>query len=150
MNTTEYFAAIDALSEHLQEVQPIFDDFCARNKFVYVPKLAIGRYPRIRIVRERFTNIYFDLWMDLDEKGRRFEKFRRDLPYSLYAGADIIETDGSKYGIRFQKGITCFSGKPFDQVGAVLQNEMEKHLPILEGWNLQYLKANGEKVQLGT
>ena len=139
-----------ALNEHLQEVQPLFDDFCARNGFVYVPRLAIGRYPRIRIVRERLTNIYFDLWMDLDDKGCRFEKFRRDLPYSLYAGADIIENDGSKCGIRFQKGITWFSGKPFDQVGAVLQSEMKKHLPTLEEWDVQYLKDNGKKVQLGS
>jgi hypothetical protein len=150
MNEADYFAAIAALNEHLREVQPIFDEFCARNGFVYVPRLSIGRYPRIRIVRERQTNIYFDLWMDLDEKGGRFETFRRDLPYSLYAGADIIENDGSKHGIRFQKGITCFSGKPFDQVGAVLQSEMQKQLPTLEQWDAKYLKENGEKVKLGS
>jgi hypothetical protein len=150
MNETDYFAAIAALNEHLHEVQPIFDEFCARNGFVYVPRQAIGRYPRIRIVRERLTNIYFDLWMDLDEKGGRFEKFSRDLPYSLYAGADIIENDGSKHCIRFQKGITCFSGKPFDQVPAVLQSEMENHLPTLEQWDAKYLKENGEKVKLGS
>ena len=150
MNEAEYFDTLDALSKHLQEVRPIFDDFCARNEFVYVPRLAIGRYPRIRIVRERLTNIYFDLWMDCDEKGQRFEQFRRDLPYSLYAGASIIEADGSKHGIRFQKDITCFSGKPFDQVGAVLQSEMEKHLPTLEQWDVQHLRQHGKKVQLGT
>jgi hypothetical protein len=150
MNETDYFAAIDALNEHLQEVQPIFDDFCARNGFVYVPRLAIGRYPRIRITRERLTTLYFDLQMELDEKGRRFEKFRRDLPYALYAGASIAENDGSKYGLRFQKSLICFSGKPFDQVGAVLRSEMEKYLPTLESWDAQYLKENGKKVKLGT
>ena len=107
-------------------------------------------YPRIRIARDRLTNLYFDLWMDCDEKGQRFEQFRRDLPYSLYAGASIIEADGSKHGIRCQIDITCFSGKPFDQVGAVLQSEMEKHLPTLEAWDAQYLKENGKKVKLGT
>ena len=139
-----------ALSEHLQEVRPIFDDFCARNEFVYVPRLAIGRYPRIRIIRDRLTTLYFDLWMDFDEHGSRFEKFRRDLPYSLYAGASIIEDDGSKHGIRFQKDITCFSGKPFDQVGPILQSEMAKYLPTLEAWDTQHLKDHGKKIQLGT
>jgi hypothetical protein len=155
MNEADFLAAnkymdFVALNEHLKEVRPIFDDFCARHGFAYVARTAIGRYPRIRIARERLTSLYFDLWMDFDEKGQRFEQFRRDLPYSLYAGASIIEADGSKHGIRFQKDITCFSGKPFDQVGAVLQSEMEKHLPTLEGWDAQYLKNNGEKVQLGT
>jgi len=138
-----------ALNEHLKEVQPIFEAFCARHGFVYVPRQAIGRYPRIRIAREDVTKLYFDFQMDLDEKGRRFEQFRRNLPYSLGAGAYVDEQDGSKYGVRFQKGLICFSGKPFDQTGSVLQSEMEKHLPTLEQWDVQYLKDNGQKVQLG-
>jgi hypothetical protein len=155
MNEADFLASnkfmdFVALNEHLKEVRPIFDDFCARHGFVYVPRQAIGRYPRIRIARDGLTRLYFDLWMDFDEKGSRFEKFRRDLPYSLYAGASIIENDGSKHGVRFQKGFVCFSGKPFDQVAAVLQSEMEQHLPTLEGWDAQYLKDNGQKVRLGT
>jgi len=155
MNETDFLAAnkymdFVALNEHLKELRPIFDDFCAKNGFVYVPRLSIGRYPRIRIARERLTKLYFELQMELDEKGCRFEKFRRDLPYGLCAGADIVEDDGSKHGVRFQKDIICFSGKPFDQVGAVLKSEMEKHLPTLEAWDVQFLKDNGEKVQLGS
>lgn len=150
MNEANYFAAIDALNEHLEEVRPIFDLFCAGNGFVVVPRLAIGRYPRIRIERDYLISLYFDLWMDFDANGRRFERFRHDLPYSLYAGASIIETDGSKYGIRFQNDITCFSGRPFDQIGAVLQNEMQKYLTTLEKWDVQYLKDHGKKVRLGS
>src|SRR5262245_4385761 len=108
-----------ALNEHLGEVRPIFDCFCERHEFEYLPRTAIGRYPRIRIQRVRETTVYFDLWMELDANGSRFEHFRRDLPYALFAGAHVVVNDGSKYGVRFQQGITCFSGKPFDQVGAV-------------------------------
>ncbi|HOY59217.1 MAG TPA: hypothetical protein PK640_13920 [Verrucomicrobiota bacterium] len=143
-------AGFDALSEHLREVRPIIDDFCARHGFAYMPRAAIGRYPRIRIAREGSTKLYFDLQMELDEKGQRFEQFRPDLPYALCAGASIVEDDGSKYGVRFQKGFICFSGRPFEQVAAVLQSEMEKHLPTLEAWDARYLKENGEKIQLGT
>jgi hypothetical protein len=155
MNEADFLASnksIDfvALNEHLKEVRPIVDDFCARRGFAYMHREGIGRYPRIRIAREGLIHLYFDLQMELDENGKRFEKFTRNLPYGLCAGAYIVEDDGSKYGVRFQKGLICFSGKPFDQVGAVLQSEMEKHLPTLEQWDAQHLEDNGKKVQLGT
>ncbi len=139
-----------ALNEHLEEVRPIFDDFCARHGFVYVDRKSLGRYPRVRIEKTGATKIWFDLWIELDKKGHRVERFRRDLPYELSAGAYVDVPDGSKYGTRFQKGVQCFAGKPFDQVGTVLRSEMEKHLPTLEQWDVQHLKDNVNKVQLGT
>jgi hypothetical protein len=136
------------LNEHLQEVRPIFDDFCARNGFVFVNRKSLGRYPRIRIERPGALKIWFDLWMELDKDGHRFEQFRSDLPYELSAGAYVDEQDGSKHGVRFQKCISCFSGKPFYQVSAVLQGEMQTHLRALEEWDVQYLMDNGKKIQL--
>jgi hypothetical protein len=150
MNEADYFAALDALNEHLQEVRPIFDEFCACNGFVYVDRRSLGRYPRIRIERPGETTIWFDLWMEFDQDGHRFERFRRDLPYELSAGAYVDMQDGSKHGTRFQKAVQCFSGKPFDQIGALLKGEMEKHLQSLEAWDMQYLKDHGEKVRLGS
>jgi hypothetical protein len=146
MNESE----ISALNEHLEEVRPLFDSFCARHGFVYVNRSSLGRYPRVRIEKVGATTIWFDLWMECDKDGRRFERFRRDLPYELSAGAYVDLQDGSKYGTRFQKAVQCFAGKPFDQIGAVLQGEMERYLPTLEQWDVQYLKDNGKKVQLGT
>ena len=139
-----------ALNEHLEEVRPIFDDFCARHGFVYVNRKSLGRYPRVRIEKTGATKIWFELWMECDKDGQRFERFRHDLPYELSAGAYVDVPDGSKHGTRFQKAAQCFAGKPFDQVGAVLRSEMEKHLPTLEQWDVQHLKDNGKKVQLGT
>src|SRR5580704_15841622 len=145
----DFEAAFEALREHLQEVRPIFDKFAARHNFEYLPRLAIGRYPRIRIQRRGAVTLYFDLWMQCDEQEKRFEEFRRDLPYDLYAGAVTIEDDGSKYGIGFHKGLTCFSGTPLDQVGASLEGQMEQTLPTGEAWDVQYVEANGQKVRLG-
>ena len=88
--------------------------------------------------------------MEFGKDGQRYEQFSRDLPYELSAGASLAVPDGSKYGIRFDKCFQCFSGKPFDQVGAVLQCELETHLRTLEQWDVQYLKQNGEKMQLGS
>lgn len=141
-------AAFAALNDHLKEVRPIFDDFCARHGFVPVNRAALGRYPRIRIERPGTVKIWFDLWMELDKEGRRFEQFRRDLPYELGAGGYVVVQDGSKYGTRFQRAIQCFSGKPFDEVGAVLHSEMENQLRALEAWDVQFLKNYGEKVPL--
>ena len=138
-----------AFSGHLQELLPIFDKFCAQYGFDYVAKTAIGRYPRIRIIRSGVIELHFDLWMQLDKHGKRFEEFKRDLPYDLGAGACLLENDGSKHGVRYQKSFLCFFGKPFHEVGAILQSEMEKHLHTLEAWDTQYLKDEGEKVQLG-
>jgi hypothetical protein len=149
MGEAYFFGHFAALNEHLQELLPIFDDFCARNGFVYANKESLGRYPRIRIEKNGATNIYYDLRMGLDREGHRFEQFRHDLPYDLSAGAYLVVQDGSKYGIHFSKYIQCFSGKPFDQMSVVLQSEMQKHLPMLKEWDVQYLKDNGKKVQLG-
>ncbi len=143
-------ADFDALNEHLEEVRPIFDDFCALNRFVYVDRTSLGRYPRIRIERPGSIKLWFDLWMESDKNGRRFERFRRDLPYELSAGAYMDIDDGSKYGTRFQKAFSCFSGKPFDEVGAILLGELQRHLRTLELWDEQYLKTHGMKVQLGS
>jgi hypothetical protein len=149
----DFEAHFAALREHLQEVRPIFDEFCARHSFVYASQSSLGRYPRIRIVRpglykDDIIELWFDLWMGLDEKGNYFEEFRRDLPYDLGAGAYINVSDDSGHTSRVGIRFACFSGKPFDQVGAVLQGEMQKHLVTLEKWDVQYLKDHGERVQL--
>ena len=139
-----------ALNEHLREVQPIFDAFCARHGFGYVDRRSLGRYPRIRIEKRGATNIWFDLWMEFDKDGHRVERFRPDVPYELSAGVYVDLQDGSRYGTRFQKAIQCFSGKPFTQIATLLQSELEKHLQTLEAWDLQYLKDHGEEVHLGS
>ncbi len=77
------------LNEHLEEVRPIFDDFCARHGFVYVNRKSLGRYPRIRIERPGAPTIWFDLWMEFNKDGQRFEQFTRDLPYECVGGLAI-------------------------------------------------------------
>lgn len=148
MNEADFEAHFAALREHLQEVRPIFDAFCERHGFVYVNPGALGRCPRIRIERVGAVDIWFDLWMELDKDGRRFEKFWRGAPYMLSTGAHFVVPDGSSDGTRFQNAQRCFSAMPFDQVASVLQAEMEKHLVVIERWDQEFLKANGDEVQL--
>jgi hypothetical protein len=148
MNETDYFAALDALNKHLQEVQPIFDDFCVQYGFVYVDRKSLGQYPRIRIERPGAITIWFDLWMEFDKDGKRFEYFKRDLPYELSAGAFVFETDSSNQRTRFDKSFQCFSGKPFEEVSAVLKSEMQTNLLTLEKWDFKYIEDNGRKIIL--
>lgn len=138
-----------ALAEHLERVTPVFDRFCANHGFAYVPKKSLGRYPRIRIEREGEVRIWFDLWMQLGKDGHRLEKYIPDAPYELSAGAYVDVPDGTKYGIRYQKALQCFSGKPFSAVPATLEAEMEKHLLELRKWDSDYLKNSGQAVRLG-
>ena len=86
--------------------------------------------------------------MGLDSEGKRFEWFRRDLPYDFGAGADCVLQNGSKHESRFGMMIECFRNRPFDQIGSILSYEMETHLPTLEQWDVQYLLSHGTRVPL--
>jgi hypothetical protein len=144
-------AGFVALCEHLSEVRPIFDDFCARTGFVNFPKLALGRYPRIRIVRPAVEvpsgtiKLSFELYMEFDEHGQRFELFRPDLPYTLEACAQLDIRDDPKRGVRYWIGSVCFAHTPFHSVIAVLQREMESRLSVMELWDRQYIEEHGRK-----
>ena len=141
---------LEAFYSHLSEVRPIIEKFCALNGFELVDQKSLGRYPRIRIKRPGMVRCWFDLSMELDTNGRRYEKFSRDIPYELSAGAYVDVQDGSKYGSRFQKSVSCFSGTPFGRVPAILQNEMQKYLPRIDGWDMDSLKDKGQKIELGS
>jgi hypothetical protein len=144
MNESDF----DALNEHLGEVRPLFDQFCSQNGFRFVSRLAIGRYPRIRIEKPGSPKLWFDFRMELDLKGRRFERFSRGLPYELAAGAYIVVNDEQERKVRFQKSIQCFAGKLFDQVHSTLPHDLRNGLQIVESWDSAYLRQNGARVQL--
>jgi hypothetical protein len=143
-------SAFDALNEHLAEVRPVVDEFCASHGFDYVDRRSLGRYPRIRIEKTNVVTMWFDLWMELDREGNRVETFRRELPYELSAGAYIDRPDGSRFGRRFQKSLLCFSGRPFEEVSSTLLREMQKGLLAIDVWDEKYLEDNGQEIQLGS
>jgi hypothetical protein len=75
--------AFDSLNEHLAEVRPIFDRFCAEKGFEYVDRRSLGRYPRIRIEKRESIIGWLELWMECNHDGRRSETFGRDFPNEL-------------------------------------------------------------------
>lgn len=137
------------LNEHLEEVRPVFDRFCTQHGFAWVDKRSLGRYPRVRIRKEGKIDVWYELAMAPDEHGQRIDRFTPDALYELGAGGSITVQDGSRFGTRFQKAFWCFSGVPFHRVPAILMAELEKHLPQLEEWDAEYLKAHGQRVRLG-
>ena len=141
-------ADYNALCAHLDEVRPVVAEFCARHKFESVSPARLGRYPRIRVERVTEVTVWLDLWMGLDENGRRFERFRRNLPYDLHGGVTLDVRDESGIGTRFVMTRAAFTGKPFEEVGAVLLAEMERLLPHLAHWNAQSLKERGKRTPL--
>ena len=90
-----FFGHYAQLNEHLKEFAPIIDSFCSSHGFLYVDRISLGRYPRIRVERNETHKIWLDLWLELDDDGQRFAKFRPDLPYELSAGAAVVIQDGS-------------------------------------------------------
>jgi hypothetical protein len=142
-------AQFAALGINLGEVRPIFDEFCARHAFVHANPLSLGRYPRIRVQRDRETRTWFDLWMGLDANGRRFEHYRPDLPYDLSAGVYIDVPDGDGGGTRFSSYGECLSAGPLHEITPILLQTMEQHLPKLETWTVQNLKEKGRRSPIG-
>ena len=141
-------ADYNALCAHLDEVRPVVAEFCARHKFESVSPARLGRYPRIRVERVTEVTVWLDLWMGLDENGRRFERFRRNLPYDLHGGVTLDAWDESAVGTRFGTTVAAFTGKPFKDVGAVLLAEMERLLPHLMRWDARSLKEQGKRTLL--
>ena len=81
--------------------------------------------------------------MELDENGRVRETFQNDCPYELSCGA--LLDDGC---VHFCRILVCFTGRPFIEVGPVLQEEMEKALSTLEEWDAKFLRKHGEREDL--
>ena len=109
--------AIEALRAHLGTVEPIFDAFCQSNGFTRATPSSIGRYPRIRVLRDGPVQLWIDLFMELDEAGRRFETFDPQLPYELSAGATAVVDEAGRT-VRYSLITLRFAGRPFREVGA--------------------------------
>jgi hypothetical protein len=139
----------EKLRKHLDRVFPIIEGFCASSGYKIIDSKSLGRYPRIRIEKEGKINRWIELWMELDENGKRYEQFFEEVPYELSAGAYIDILDKTKYGHRFQKSFVLFSHRQFKDVPTTIIEGLKKSDEILTSWNKAFLKADGQKVELG-
>ncbi|MGH1543069.1 MAG: hypothetical protein ACRBHB_21805 [Arenicella sp.] len=139
----------EELWQHLDRVLPDIESFCLSAGYEFVDARSLGRYPRIRVEKKGEINCWIELWMELDEKGIRYERFFEEVPYELSAGAFIDIADKTEYGHRFQKSFILFSHKYFKDVSVVIVDELKKANEKLVGWNKDTLMVDGQKVELG-
>jgi len=139
----------DLLREHLKDVFPIFDKFCASSGYKYVDPNSIGRYPRIRVEKIGSPVYWVELWMELDEKGDRYQSFFNEVPYELSAGAYYDVEDGTEYGCRYQRSLSVFKHRPFKNIPIELYQYLCDSRIEVEKWTGKLLKERGEKVNLG-
>ena len=72
--------------EHLAPAEHIFLAFASKSGFER--SAAEGRFPRIQLWKDLQEIVtWFDLTMELDQRGNRYTSFFPELPYSLAAGA---------------------------------------------------------------
>lgn len=144
----EFFEKIARLRDHLQRVEPIISGFCADHGFERANPTSIGRYPRIRIEKFDGVHRWFDLWMEFDREGQRYTEFFRAIPYELSAGCFVDCPDETGCTHRFSKCYACFGDKPFELVPAILREELEKNLEVINSWTAEFLKAEGRRQEL--
>ena len=139
----------EKLRQHLDRVLPNMEKFCLTAGYKFVDSRSLGRYPRIRIERGGEINLWIELWMELDENGKRYEYFFEDIPCELSAGASIDVSDQTEYGHRFQKSFSLISHKSFKDIPAIIIDELKKADKKLAVWDKEVLVREGKRVELG-
>lgn len=141
---------IEKLREHLDELYSIFDNFCKDFGFKYAAQSSLGRYPRIRVQKkDSEIELWFDLWMQLDEQGKRFKTFNPKLPYELSAGACIQISDEAKNRYRYCLILSIFKDFPFNELSISLYDQLNDSLKTIERWTVEDIIKEGKKIKLG-
>jgi len=131
------------LGEHLKDVDEIFQRFLAQSGYSNNTG-ALGRYPHRSAVQSGRVNRKIDLVMCEDSSGQRFDQFRPEIPYSLWAGAWLDE-DSIRY---FDGGFFVFERLPFSKVRLVLVESLAQAAHRLATVTEASLKASGKRSEI--
>jgi len=147
MTEDEFERHFRMLGQHLGPVRPIFRAFCEKHGFEEMQRTAIGRYPRIRCWKQGIVEPWIDLWMSVDNTGKRFETFSEKLPYELSAGSSFQRKDQNGQVWRYSK---CFAiwEKPGDVIAEGLLEDLEGALDVIGKWDAGFLEKHGEGIRL--
>ena len=136
MMTPEQF---EEISQSLDVVQPLFDEFCLSEEFVQ-QTTATGRYPRKRITKHGDINYYIDLQMDLDCDNKYYEAYTESTPFSMGLGAWLDER-GERYSMRKW----AFQSVPYSSMIKRLKEDLDKAMQYFHGIDEDSLRSQGEK-----
>ncbi|MCF6314078.1 MAG: hypothetical protein L3J39_16645 [Verrucomicrobiales bacterium] len=130
------------LSEHLDQIDPALLQFCEETGYT-MDNSNLGRYPRRRLQKCGEVSCFFDLQMDLDQNGERYEVFSDALPYSMGAGVGFDEGD-----FRYSKRFLVMDGLSFLRVSKELIDILLETDQSLQKWNKERVRSEGRKVKL--
>ena len=138
----------DSLRQDLPRAISFIEGFCHKHDYVRALAPDEGRYPRIRVHRisKKFVK-WVEFKMELDETGNRFKIYSASLPYELAGGAcfDLPNNIGFE---RYRKHFTLWNSMPFSLALPKLASSMECASRILENWDEEYLKREGQRVDI--
>jgi hypothetical protein len=135
--------AYERLGEHLCAVDPIVEEFCRETGFVR-RTTGISRYPMRRLDLHRQVSWFIELWMEVDEHGRRYDHFFPDIPYSLAGGA-WIDVDGYRYG---SESVATFQRLPFRLLSSRFPADLRSTWERIRGFTPDHLVSLGSRVKL--
>ena len=142
--------SFNELRKHLARIKPSVQRFCDEHGFKEASISSIGRYPRIRVVRQHgAVQQWLDLSMGLDENGRRFTEFFPDIPYELGAGAFVDLDDGSEFGVRYSVAWTEYEGRSFSEVEKSLYEDLMIALAKVMSLSEDEILRDGQLIKLG-
>ena len=138
----------DSLRQDLPSTLPFIEEFCQKHGYVRAPAPEEGRYPRIRVHKISAKLVkWIDFDMALDENGNRFKFYSTSLHYELAGGAffDLPNNIGFE---RYSKHFTLFDSLRFSLALPKIATSMECARKILENWDEEYLKREGQRVDI--
>jgi hypothetical protein len=131
------------LGTHLEETDVVFQQFLRVSGYSDNTG-ALGRYPHKSAVLEGEVCRKIDLQMETDLDGHRFDHFFPEIPYTLWAGAWLDESD-SRYG---DGGIIIFERLPFFRVKEVLLESLAEAARRLEVVRKSLLKEFSKRTTI--
>ena len=133
------------LGQHLCVVDPIIEEFCRETGFVR-RTTGVSRYPMRRLDLPGQVNWFIELWMEVDERGERYDHFFPDIPYSLAGGA-AIDLDGYRY---ISEPSATFQRLPFRLLAARLPADLRLTWERMRILTPEHLISLGPRVKLDT
>lgn len=133
----------ERLSRHLNEIDPMIDDFCRRTGFSR-QTTGISRYAMRRLVLNREVRWWIELRMLEDEHGNRYDSFFPEAPYHL-GGGGFVDLNGYRYS---SDPVATFERMPFHLLVPQLSAGLDKTWQRICNYTLDELVSLGPKVKL--
>jgi hypothetical protein len=132
----------ERLGEHLAAIDEPLLEFASARGYTVSRR---GRYPNRRITQHGLVMRSIEIAMDVDEHGRRFDRFFPDIPYMVWGGAWV---DDEPTQTRFNGPHLKIWKIPFPAMARHLTIYLEHFHFYLSGLTEDYIRAYGAPSRL--